>query len=540
MINKKTFNFLNQFNSFFNNIFRDFYLNSKFYNNKISKITDRTLEYKPSLNLLDCIINQENKKTKVEELYLNSIWDYKNSNPNSEKKLHSFFWLFSLDLKSSKNITQSVILNWIKKNETYEKNKWEIDTLSKRVISWISSAKLTYEDSDDNYKHRFNSMIQKQINHLIYEINKSKWVDDKMIGCAAIILAGLAYNEKDKYLAFGLNLLKKIINISFDKEGFPKTRNIQQLVFYLKYFVLIREWLKESQVNIPRYLDEIIFYQGNSYNLFCEGNDNSFLFNGNNQFKFKELSTYLSNHGYKFSNNTNEIGGYAILKNKKNAVIMDIGPSPDRQFSKNYQSGALSFEILSNNYKLISNSGYFKKKNHKLNSISRSSAAQSTLIIDNHSSCKIDTVSHEVKQGLRIINKKVKQEKNYWKIVSSHDGYLKRYGVIHERKIEFFVKDKKFVGHDTLFKKRNQKKNNFEIRFHILPETKIMKTQDEKSILIDLNGEGWRFSCPGHLIHIETGLYFGRKNTFTENQNFFISGITSNEDQIIKWELNKI
>ena len=269
MINKKTFNFLNQFNSFLNNIFRDFYLNSKFYNNKISKITDRTLEYKPSLNLLDCIINQENKKTKVEELYLNSIWDCKNSNPNSEKKLHSFLWLFSLDLKSSKNITQNVILNWIKKNETYEKNKWEIDTLSKRVISWISSAKLTYEDSDDNYKHRFNSMIQKQINHLIYEINKSKWVDDKMIGCAAIILAGLAYNEKDKYLAFGLNLLKKIINISFDKEGFPKTRNIQQLIFYLKYFVLIREWLKESQVNIPRYLDEIIFYQGNSYNLFC-------------------------------------------------------------------------------------------------------------------------------------------------------------------------------------------------------------------------------------------------------------------------------
>ena len=540
MINKKTFNFLNQFNSFFNNIFRDFYLNSKFYNNKISKITNRTLEYKPSLNLLDCIINQENKKTKVEELYLNSIWDYKNSNPNSEKKLHSFLWLFSLDLKSSKNITQNIILNWIKKNETYDKNKWEIDTLSKRVISWISSAKLTYEDSDDNYKYRFNSMIQKQINHLIYEINKSKWVDDKMIGCSAIILAGLAYNEKDKYLAFGLNLLNKIINISFDKEGFPKTRNIQQLIFYLKYFVLIREWLKESQVNIPEYLNEIIFYQGNSYNLFCEENDNSFLFNGNNLFKFKELSKYLSNHGYKFSNNTNEVGGYAILKNKKNTVIMDIGPSPDRQFSKNYQSGALSFEILSNNYKLISNSGYFKKKNHKLNSISRSSAAHSTLIIDNHSSCKIDTVSQEVKQGLRIINKKVKQEKNYWKIVSSHDGYLKRYGVIHERKIEFFVKDKKFVGHDTLFKKRNQKKNNFEIRFHILPETRIMKTQDEKSILIDLNGEGWRFSCPGHLIHIETGLYFGRKNTFTENQNFFISGTTSNEDQIIKWELNKI
>ena len=57
--------------------------------------------------------------------------------------------------------------------------------------------------------------------------------------------------------------MKKIINISSDKQGLPKTRNIQQLIFYLKYCVLIREWLKESQVNIPEYLDEIIFYQGN-------------------------------------------------------------------------------------------------------------------------------------------------------------------------------------------------------------------------------------------------------------------------------------
>ena len=39
---------------------------------------------------------------------------------------------------------------------------------------------------------------------------------------------------------------------------------------------------------------------------------------------------------------------------------------------------------------------------------------------------------------------------------------------------------------------------------------------------------------------METGLYFGKKNSFTENQNLFISGITQNEDQIIKWEFEKI
>ena len=33
--------------------------------------------------------------------------------------LNSFFWLFSLDLKSSKRETQSIILKWIEKNNKY-------------------------------------------------------------------------------------------------------------------------------------------------------------------------------------------------------------------------------------------------------------------------------------------------------------------------------------------------------------------------------------------------------------------------------------
>jgi len=67
-----------------------------------------------------------------------------------------------------------------------------------------------------------------------------------------------------------------------------------------------------------------------------------------------------------------------------------------------------------------------------------------------------------------------------------------------------------------------------------------MKTQDGKFIFIELENQGWRFSCNNHKIDIETGLYFGKKNTYTENQNIFISGVTQNENQIIKWELTKI
>ena len=67
-----------------------------------------------------------------------------------------------------------------------------------------------------------------------------------------------------------------------------------------------------------------------------------------------------------------------------------------------------------------------------------------------------------------------------------------------------------------------------------------MKTQDNKTILIDLNGEGWKFKCDNHDINIDNGLYFGNKNSYTENQNIFISGISNNQVESIKWEIKKI
>jgi uncharacterized heparinase superfamily protein len=67
-----------------------------------------------------------------------------------------------------------------------------------------------------------------------------------------------------------------------------------------------------------------------------------------------------------------------------------------------------------------------------------------------------------------------------------------------------------------------------------------MKTQDNKSILIELEEEGWKFSCENYDINIDNGLYLGIKNSYKENQNICVSGISKNTSEIIKWEITKI
>ena len=75
------------------------------------------------------------------------------------KKLHGFFWLFTLDLNSSKKDVQNILLKWFKKYHNYNANSWEVDLLSKRIVSWISNTKITYEGSDEIYKNEFDYLI---------------------------------------------------------------------------------------------------------------------------------------------------------------------------------------------------------------------------------------------------------------------------------------------------------------------------------------------------------------------------------------------
>ena len=518
------------------------YQNSSLYDKKISRIFNNNFEYKPSPHLFSSIVKYQKKKYRIEDFALESIWQNDIKTKDYEK-LNNFFWFFSLDLKSSKKTVQSLIVNWINNNNKYNNKSWNFDLTSKRVISWLSNHQLTYEDGNKEYRIKFDHCIQKQANHLLSEIRNSNDFENKMVGCAAIILTGLAYQNNKNYLGNGLNLLKKIIKSSIDNQGFPNSRNIKQLSFYLKYFIVIREWFKESQNTVPEYIDETIYYLGLSYAFIWQNINHDILFNGNYISNNNEFDQYLKRFRYTFKNENKEVAGYAILKNKKIILAMDIGPSPIITQSNDYQSGALSFEIISSGKKLISNSGYFANKQNKLNKLSKSTALQSTLIIEDYSSCSFksgEISGHVIDQGLKIINKNVIFEDNYWKISASHDGYLKKFGSIHNREIEFYPEQTKFVGTDKIIRNNKDKNVKFDIRFHLDPNSKVMKTLDNKSILIELEDEGWKFSCDKFDINIDNGLYFGNKNSYKENHNIFISGITHETEEIIRWEITKL
>ena len=62
MISKNSLNFIGEFLNYTSDQIRKIYLSSKIYNKKISRIDGKLIDYKPSPNLLDCLIKYDKKK----------------------------------------------------------------------------------------------------------------------------------------------------------------------------------------------------------------------------------------------------------------------------------------------------------------------------------------------------------------------------------------------------------------------------------------------------------------------------------------------
>ena len=53
-------------------------------------------------------------------------------------------------------------------------------------------------------------------------------------------LSGMIFKENNSNYKIGIRELEKIINIYFDKSGFPKSRNPEEVFICIKYLILIR------------------------------------------------------------------------------------------------------------------------------------------------------------------------------------------------------------------------------------------------------------------------------------------------------------
>jgi len=529
--------------------FRNFYFRSNYYNNKLINFIPERIFYKPSTFLSTSLTTFSNDFYKITEVAPELLWKIDTKDKLKFENLHNFLWLSRLDRKNSKTLIRNIINSWINNFFNYHPDTWDMEITARRIIAWSSNTDITLEDSDKEYKKKFFISLIKQSNFLSKNLRNLLDGPSKIICCSAIILSGIIFEENNSNYKSGIKELEKVIKNYFDEFGFSKSRNPEDVFNCLKYLILIREWLKEGQKSIPDFLNDIISKTGNCYSMLSYANKQFPLFNGATEINYKDYDIFLKNLKYKFLNKNHSISDFIKIKKKKFEFFIDCGNPPPATYAKNYQAGCLAFELISNKQKIICNSGYGKYLSPKLTEISRSTAAHSTLYINDTSSCvffKNDFVNKIYGRSLisehRVIDKDYTEDKDFYSISASHNGYEKKFGYIHRRSIKISKKNDEIFCQDELKKtKKYSGLLKYFIRFHIYPNTKIVKTIAGNSILISLsNGEGWSLLSETNNLEIEKNIFLGNKNKIINNECIFISGIIDKPVLSIKWRIEKV
>jgi len=245
--------------------FRNHYFTTNFYNRKLVNFIPDRIFYYPSSYLSASLTTIKNDFYEISNTSPETLWKISTKNKQKFENLHSFLWLSKLDRKNTKDITKSIIESWINHFFNYEFTTWKMEITAKRIIAWASNTDITLENSDKIYKKKFFLSLIKQSNYILRNLNHLSYGQNKIICCSAIILSGIIFKENNLSYKIGIKELEKIVKNYFDENGFPKSRNPEEVFICIKYLIIIREWFKEAQKPIPDFLNEIIQKCGNCY-----------------------------------------------------------------------------------------------------------------------------------------------------------------------------------------------------------------------------------------------------------------------------------
>ena len=522
--------------------FKKIYFSSKNYNKSLESITPKQIYYNPNPFLLSIIAPSIGQTFKINDVDPNIFW-LENRKKNADR-MHNFFWLNLLDRKTDNKKIKKIIYIWMVKNSKYKRKIWETSTLSARIISWILNTDIILKNSTFDFKKSFLDCIINQTNHLKKNIKFEKNLLKKVEILTAIILTGLVFKEYEENYNLGIKEIENLVKNFFDSDGFPLSRNPNDLIFFSKYLIFCKEIIKDSQKYIPEFLEDIIEKNISCIHFIKTPDDSLPLFNGATSFKISQIEKYLENK--KSNNKKNNLGGLFKIKHKNHFVLIDIDKPPQKRFSRSYQSGPLSFEYFLDGIKIITNSGFGGHISKKAELLSRLTACQSTLTINETSITKFEkneminkVFGNSIQNSFKSFNISEINENDIIGCSASNNGYESKFGCTHKREIYLDKKENYLKGIDHILKARDGYPIRYAFRFHINPEFSVIKTMSGNGALIQISkNKSLLFTINNENLDIEKSIFLGEKKIIDSNC-ITISGNLVNKNKILNWEIRK-
>jgi uncharacterized heparinase superfamily protein len=442
------------------------------------------------------------------------------------RAMHSFLWLGDLKANGSEAArarARALVMGWIVANRRWSAHAWAPPVLGRRLASWLAASDFLLDRAGGDERVRFLESAGRQARHLARNSGGFGRTADAFAALTGEIAAALCLAAVP--LAPPLRRLDREIARQILPDGGHFQRNPAIHADVFRQLLDIRSALDEAGEPLPDMLVGAIERMAPMLRAFRHGDGRLALFHGGKEGDRTLSDTLLAASKIATSAPTSAPeSGYERLSAGRTLVIVDVGPPP-----LDGCASPLSFEMSHGRERLVVNCGCLGGDDSRWVSALRSTAAHSTVTVEDATALDVTWLGV---RPMRVDAARQDAEGASW-LEASHDGYRRRFGVTHRRRLYLAETGADLRGEDRL---EGSAGRHFRLRFHLHPDVQATLGEDRTSVsLRGASGVEWRFLAVGGALGLDESTYLGGSDRPRRAQQIVVAGTTQKDGALVKW-----
>jgi len=476
--------------------------------------------------------------------------------PEWEKALHGFGWLRHLKSANTELATANarvLVDDWMR---LYGKRiggiAWTPEVTAQRIIAWLQHSDLILTDTELSAYRKFMRSLAMQVRYLRTIASAMDDGEERLRARIALAFAALALPVSPPTARAARRNLEYELKRQILPDGGHISRNPATILELLADLLPLRQTYASGTESPPKALIEAVERMLPALRFFRHQDGNLALFNGVGPTMPERIISVLRHDETGGKPLTYApYSGYERLSMGATTIIADTGLPPPVTASRDAHSGCLSFEMSSGRQRYIVNSGIDRFGPAEFRPLGRSTAAHSTATINNTSSCRFShskglssMIGTPIIAGPTNVQRNRVEDTGRQGFVASHDGYVRLFGIYHERRIVLSHNGSVIQGMDHFYRGDSKPlkangRDNIAVRFHIHPSVDISLDENGLIILSADQDDTWAFSCFEIAPQLEDSIFFaGFRGPVTSKQ--IVLSFPASELPEVNWQFSRI
>ena len=463
--------------------------------------------------------------------------------------LQSFEWLRDLAAAATRERAtkpaEKVMAKWLAADGTHVGDRaWRADLWGRRILFWSAYAPYILSSRDTDYRAQVLNTLSRGARHLDKAADKAPPGIARMTAWAGVIASALVVQGGPARLSKGEGGLLRALALGMHDDGGLTSRSPVEQLALVELLSQLRAVYFAGEHDMPDLLAEALESAVAALLGVTLGDESLSNWQGGNMVNKRRIAAAVEGTGVRARPLRQPRGwGYQRMEAKQTVAIFDAAPPPPSRAFSGGCASTLAFELSEGQHRIVVNCGGEGLATGalpaELAAALRTTAAHSTLTLGDRNS----TAIHEdgtLGKGVGQVELARDDTGGVTQVEASHDGYVRRCGIVHQRTLTLASDGRELRGQDVLLQEGRKRKTSdalpFAVRFHLAPAVEAATTADGQGALLRIRGGTvWQFRCRGGQLSIEDSIWIDGEARPHGSVQLVVAGETPPDGHTIAW-----